>query len=342
MKACFPGLLSVVVLVVSSPFSKAEDPTGQVRCFSGHEGNVRCVVVSPDGKHMLSGAWDGTMRVWDMASGKEIHCIRGYQRGIIGSVAFSPDGRQTVSVDADTRVWLHDVATGKPVRHFNAYTSHTSDVAFLPDGRHIVTSGGDYRFLGSNVDCKVKLWHLPTAKVSRLFKGHKSFVQCMAISSDGKYLLTGAGHYDGAKWPVDCTARLWEVATGKEIRRFEGHTYWVRAVAFSPDGKLALSGGGDATVRLWEVATGKEIRQFKGQSESVWSVSFSPDGRLIAAGVGSTGKDCTVRVWEVETARQIHCFTRHTGSVMTVAFTPDGNQVLSGSDDGTIRLWRLK
>ena len=87
---------------------------------------------------------------------------------------------------------------------------------------------------------------------------------------------------------------------------------------------------------------GKQIRHLKGQSESVWSVSFSPDGRLIAAGVGSTGNDCTVRVWEVETARQIHCFTRHTGSVMTVAFTPDGNQVLSGSDDGTIRLWRLK
>jgi len=95
---------------------------------------------------------------------------------------------------------------------------------------------------------------------------------------------------------LDKTIRLWEVTTGKELRRFEGHSSWVTSVAFSPDGRYILSGSKDKTLKLWEVSTGRELRRFEGHSDSVNSVAFSPDGRYILSG----SSDSTIRLWELD------------------------------------------
>src|SRR5579871_1657664 len=99
--------------------------------------------------------------------------------------------------------------------------------------------------------------------------GHSDAVNSVAFSPDGRYVLTGSN---------DKTARLWETATGKEIRTFRGHTANVLSVAFSPDGRYVLTGSGDKTARLWETATGKERRRFQGHAGAMFSVTFSPDG----------------------------------------------------------------
>jgi serine/threonine protein kinase/DNA-binding XRE family transcriptional regulator len=104
----------------------------------------------------------------------------------------------------------------------------------------------------------------------RTFTGHTDSVLTMAFSPDGRYMLTGS---------TDKTARLWDVASGQQVRQFVGHTIGVFGVAFSPDGKHALTGSFDKTARLWDVATGQEIRQFIGHTDAVFLVSFSPDGK---------------------------------------------------------------
>jgi WD40 repeat protein len=161
--------------------------------------------------------------------------------------------------------------------------------------------------------------------------GHSDVVLSVALSPDGRGVLTGSR---------DGTARLWDVATGQEVRRFEGHGGFLRpgavlSVAFSPDGRWALTGSDDKTARLWDVATGQQIRRFDGHSGSVWSVAFSPNGRWALTG----SDDKTARLWDVATGQQIRRFDGHSGSVWSVAFSPGGCWVLTGSDDKTARLW---
>jgi len=128
---------------------------------------------------------------------------------------------------------------------------------------------------------------------------------------------------------------LWEVATGKEIRRLTGHAGDVSAAAFSPNGRLVASAGQDGTVRLWETATGKERRSLVGHRGAVLAVAFAPDGRRLA----SAGRDQTVRLRDPATGREVSRLRGHPRPVYCVAFSPDGRLLASGGKDRTVRLW---
>jgi WD40 repeat protein len=161
----------------------------------------------------------------------------------------------------------------------------------------------------------------------RQFEGHAGEIRRLAVSPDGRRLLTGS---------LDHTFRLWDIASGKELRQWDGHSGQnVYGVAFLPDGKRALTGGFDKVVHLWNLDGGSIIRSFNGHSQGVWYVAVSGDGRVAA----SCGIEETVFLWDVDSGKELFQLGRNLDGVETVAVSRDGKLVLTGGMKGRIRLW---
>ena len=159
-------------------------------------------------------------------------------------------------------------------------------------------------------------------------KGHSSSVVSVAISPDGETLASGSR---------DNTIKLWNLATGQQIRTLQGHSDSVYSVAISTDGQTLASGSADNTIKLWNLATGREIVTLKGHSDSVYSVAISPDGVTLASG----SVDNTIKLWNLATGQEIRTLHGHSGWVWCIAISPNGMTLASASGDTTIKLWNL-
>src|SRR5262249_16681668 len=155
-------------------------------------------------------------------------------------------------------------------------------VAFSPDGKQVVSCG---------FDGAVRLWDVETGKELRRHEDHTEVVCSLAFSPDGKTILSGGGGtFDAARdqWRAakDNDLRLWGSDSRAELRRFKGPPSTVLGVAYSPDGRQAVSGSYDSTLRWWDVATGQELKR-KTAKAGLRSVAVSPDGKYVLAGGGS-------------------------------------------------------
>lgn len=176
----------------------------------------------------------------------------------------------------------------------------------------------------------------------RRFVGHEEPVRCLAFSPDGQQILSGCGApriRDNAPRIVkELSIRLWDVSTGKELLRMNGHTEMVNGVAFSPNGQLALSGSEDRTIRVWDLKTGVELRSILAHGTSVNCVGFFKDGIRAYSG----GTDRTVRLWNVKTGAEIKKIGPAIRSIRSVALSPDERLLVAGDGSGEVRLWDIE
>lgn len=243
--------------------------------YSPH-GAVASADLSPDDSLVVTGSWDHSAKIWDVATGRAIRRLDGGHTGYINTTEFSPDGTEilTASDDGTARLW--DVASGRPSDVvFSGHGAPVMSATYSPDGGRVLTTSGDKT---------ARIWDRATARPLVKLKGHAWAVLCGQFSRDGRRVITGS---------EDNTARIWDAQTGEPLLTLAGHTGAVTSVAFSPDGTRALTASRDNTAKLWDALTGKEILSLAGHSQEVTSVAFSPDGRYVL----TASRDGTAIIW---------------------------------------------
>jgi WD40 repeat protein len=327
-------------------------PEGAVRRFGSvhltHQGMVLCVAYSPDGRSIASGAADGTARVWDSDTGRQIHRFSADRREV-RSVAFSPDGKRLATAGYDHRVLLWDLSTGKEARRFSGHENCVNSVCFSGDGKLLAS--------GSN-DNTVRIWNVETGEAAGDFLRHEDDVRSIAFLPDGERILAASG----------AKVHVWKLKSRKETAALSVGRGEIRCLAVSPDGKLIGTGDeeglfqvtdiSDSSIHLarffekspvsavaatgaqWihaadDTVRGGEERLKYGSRPT--SLAVAPDGKRMAIGFS----DKRIRILDLETWIERTPVEGHSARVTSVLFAADGKRVLSASWDRTVRQWDL-
>jgi len=328
-----------------------------------HGSLVNFVACSPDGSILASAGWDHLIRLWDTATGHEIRQL-GQQADYPYCVAFSPDG-QALAVGASGRegtIILFDVASGRERKRSVPFKGSASTISVAPDGRTLATGDANSK--------EVILWDARTLKESRRIEAHRLGTWAVAFTPDGRSLATGGN--DTASRVVgqsreDGSAALFDVATGRELKRFPIQNAHVVALAISRDGRQLAMGATDGSVSVLDLSTGKTIRKLIAD-QGVKCLRFSPDGKILASGgtepsqreaprapgrapakakgalpraksIADGLELSVVTLWDVATGRELHRIPAHIQWIADLDFTPDGRTLASCGAENVIRLW---
>jgi WD40 repeat protein len=292
-----------------------------VHTLNGHSGTVWAVAISRDGRTLVSGSGDKTLKLWDLDTGHLLRTLSGNSDEVL-SVAIGADGQTLTSGSyADKqaiKIWnlrneeRHSIVSGNP--------SKVWSVAISPDGKTLASSSGDE---------SIKVWDMQTGTLRRNLSGHSDTVWTIALSPDGQTLASGS---------TDQTIKIWNLQTGMLQRTLSGHSGRVRSVAISSDGKTLVSGSWDKTIKIWNLQTGQLLHTLSGHSGYVNSVAIAPDNQLIASG----SDDRTVKLWNLNTGELLLNLPGHSDNVNSVSFNNAGKVLVSGSGDKTIKIWQLQ
>jgi WD40 repeat protein len=284
-----------------------------------HNGGVKALAFSSDSKSLASAGFDGLVKVWETAGGRELSTTspavpikRRYCVGI------SPDDQRLFTCGEGARVRVFETLTGKDLFPQPAYLGTVSNVSIAPDGRTLASGHGDG---------DIRLWDLSgqSVRLRRNLTGPGSNVRHLNFSPDGNLL---AAAFD------DHTIKIWNLPSQKLWRTLKGHGADVYQVRFSNNAKrLASASPGDAPI-VWDVATAKPIFKFKGHRIGPETIDFSPDGTKVASGA----PDGQILTWDSETGETLLPERVHSG-LNRLAFSPDGKRLVSASRPGTIKVW---
>jgi WD40 repeat protein len=340
------------------------DPCRQI--LEGHSSSVTAAVFSQNEKLLASTSYDGTLRVWDIATGVCVQSLEGHTNNVV-ALAFSPNGETVAAASDGHEVRLWDIALGLCRKSFPGHKERLTSLAFSPNGKLIVST---------SYDDTARLWDID-AETVKVLDGHRSAVSSATFALPKGKMLASASYDD--------TIRLWNTATGINIKtvNFSSDAYlslFIETIAFTPDTKAIISVSRDGTARRWDIDTmvgeqmletgshssydvavslevGMVARGFddyyrgvvelydlasghckvtlRGHDDLIHSMRFSPTGKMLA----SASRDKKIRVWDVTASPSVQKSQSHTGRVACIAFSPDGKTVASASSDASVRTW---
>ena len=291
-----------------------------------HGTDAGALAFSPDGRILATGGWtigqEGTVKLWSTATWSEAASFTAFFQGVY-SLGFLPDGVRLAGSGFDPAgegVKLWDAPSARVL--WSRDRSRPRSLAVSPDGEWLAVASSDER--------EIEVLSVRDGSLLRRFTAHEWQLLTLAVSADGRYLVSGA---------ADTRVKIWSLPAFTEQAVLVGHVNPVWAVAASRDGRYVGSATIDNTVRLWRTSDGSAIAS-DDQGARVWSVAFSPDGTLLASG-GNSG----VVVYRV--AETMERLASAGGAASDVQFSPDGQLLAASLEDsiqgtaGTIRIWRV-
>lgn len=339
------------------------------RELSGHAGPVLAVAISPDGKLLLSGSADKTARLFALPDGQALKTLAGHN-GPVAGVRFSSKGDRLATAGGDGGIKVWDAASGQGVIAFGHTAPNNGTIQPL----HQVAFAGDNSLVSASADRTLKSWTFEGAWSEMKPLGPHVFrVLAIDFSPDGKLIATGGGepsrsgevkiwnaetgelvrtldslHSDtvfGVRFSPDgtklacCAAdkflKVINVADGKELKAFEGHTHHVLSVDWSADGKSLVTGGADNVLKVWNFETGEQVRTLQAAGKQVTAVRWVPGKAEV---VGASG-DKLVRTWNPDNGGIARNYGGPEDYVFGVAVSKDGTRVAAGGADSVLFLW---
>ncbi len=292
-----------------------------------HDKTLNAARLSSDGKRVLMAGANGAAEVWDAATGNRIGDVLAHAEAVTHA-AISPDGKRVLTADADKMLHLWDVEMSQEVFAAQQLQGPVVALAFSADGKRFLTVT-DKAAMGEMGAAEVEL-HVRDAETGEAVRegalGSEIDARPAVFSPDGQRVLTIC---------QDRCARMWNIATGKQIGSSFAHAAAVVQASFSPDGERVLTASADGTARVWRAKTGEPVTPLLKHGSAVYGACFDSTGRHVL----TFGEDRRVRVWDANNGEAVGPALRHVEAVNDAIFSPDGRYVLTTSADGAARVW---
>ncbi|MEN6638101.1 MAG: WD40 repeat domain-containing protein, partial [Smithella sp.] len=303
----------------------------------GHTSSINTVEFSPDGKFVLSGSDDNSIKLWEAASGKLIRTFKESEDILFAAFI---NGDTFFSLNDKGNICIWDIPTGRRLREFavGEFGGSVNEQSLTYDGSVLRVIVGLRLYTADIVRGRV-ISTVERPKTGEV-QGYLGFGFGFrnAISTDGRLMLSSVreSSSESIMKSKDKTLMFWEIATGRILATLPGHEDRIDVIALSSDNRYALSGSRDKTVRLWDLKRGRAEAVFTGHQKAVEALALSADRKYVLSG----SNDNTMKLWDVDAQKEIHSFA-HDCPVSFVRFLPDGRFVLSGDEKGAIRTWDI-
>jgi WD40 repeat protein len=304
-----------------------------IQLLRGHTNWVLSIAYSPDESQMASASADGTVRIWDLATGKCLH-ILAHEHWVIRTL-FSPDGRQLIVSGMSSTIYVWDTMSGELIKTLSGHLDWVWSIDTSTDGNTLISAGEDRT---------IRVWDLQTGICNTVFNAHQDRIWSISLAPDDRQIVSGS---------EDRTIRIWDLQQGKCVKTISGYGNWIKSIAFVPQRDWLASCHRDGGIRLWSWQNLTCIHILSGHTDAVQTIALSPDGRYLA----SSSLDRTLRVWDLQELTCLQTILQRRGYLgyaqhqsandtqvegsCALVFSPDSCKLISGNYQADLQIWDI-